>query len=134
MSGRKTEQNASGSRGCLVRGLVAAAVLLAGLILLIGYPLMRIRIARSRVTSYCDKVEVGRPAVLADLAKAADRDGFHVIGPTPDLAPGEPRPTVPATAPKQKLMVIDGWVFARWFCDISTDKGIVTVKRVSFLD
>jgi len=134
MSGRKTEQNGSASRGCLVPGLVVAGVLLAALALLIGYPILRIRVARGRVTSYCDKVEVGRPAVLADLATAASRDGFHVIGPTPNLAPGEPRPADPTMAPKQKLMVVDGWVFARWFCDIDTDKGVVTRKRVSFLD
>lgn len=134
MSGRKSEPSRPASRGCLLRALVAAAILLAGLVLMIGYPFLRIRIARSRVTSYCEKVEVGRPASLTDMAKAADREGFRVVGPIPDLAPGESRPADPSLAPRQKLMVIDGWFFARWFCDVTTDKGIVSEKRVSFLD
>ncbi len=100
----------------------------------IGYPLLRIRAARDRVTSYCGDVGVGQSADLSAVAKDAAGRGFHVIGPIPQTGPGDPAPANPQGAARQKLMVIDGWVFARWICEVTTDGGTVSAKRVSFLD
>lgn len=122
------------SRRILVPLAIVALLLVGGAIVAIGYPLLRIRAARNRVTAYCGDVQVGQPADLSAVAKDAAGRGYRVIGPIPQLSPGDPKPATPQAATRQKLMVIDGWVFARWICEITTDSGTVARKGVSFLD
>ena len=128
-------QQASGcSRRVLISLAIVAILLVGGAAVAIGYPWLRIRAARDRVTSYCGDVQVGQSVDLSAMAKEAEARGFHTIGPIPQTGPGAPAPASPRAAARQKLMVIDGWVFARWVCEVTSDGGTVSAKRVSFLD
>lgn len=117
-----------------VFALIVAALLLAGLGLVAGYPIVRVRRAHTRIVAYCDGVTVGSPAALAELAADAQRKGYRVIGPTQDRSAATPSPAASGSPGKLKLMVVDGFVFARWICSITTDSGVVIDKSVSSLD
>jgi len=100
---------------------------------LCGYPVVRVRVARDRVTSFCDSVVVGAPARFSEMEREARDQGLEVMGPFP-LHASEARSVEPGAERGQEWTAYDGWGFARWFCNVRMDGGVVFAKEVTHLD
>jgi len=98
-----------------------ALVVLIGIVL---YPPLKIYWAEHQVTAFCNDVVVG--ASVEELERAA-QDHWLKIGKIPaKTMEGKPSPA--------KLFIWEGFVFRRWFCEISHANGKVESKHIFDLD
>lgn len=103
--------------------LVLGVVVLGGTC--VGYPIGKIRWARRAVDGYCAAVAPGNP--VAGLAQRATDARLQVI----EVAPrkDDDGKVVPG-----RLLLWEGWVFARRFCNIDHDGTSVTRVSSASLD
>jgi hypothetical protein len=102
--------------------LIVFGVLLVGAILL---PSLLMVLAENRVNRFCQEIEIGQS--IEGLEKRAFEMGLNVTHRPPLLKTGED--------PIQgRLTAWDGWMYARWFCDIKYEDDKVVFKEVFFLD
>ena len=100
----------------IVVTLVVCGILLPSALMLV---------AKNRVEGFCDEITVGQQfAGLEERAKEAGLEVRH----RPPLRKTEGEP-VPG-----RLSAWDGWMYARWFCDIKYEDDKVVSKEVFFLD
>jgi len=88
------------------------------------YGIGKVRWARATVGAYCDAVVVGAPIAGLD-ARARDMS-LQVMSIAPNT-PGAPHK-------EGKILVWEGFAFARHFCEIDHDGSVVTGKHTSALD
>ena len=97
-------------------------ILIIFLIILIFviYPILKMRWARNKVAKFCSHVSIGM--TVQGLAERAKDYALKVkIIEGSDSHPA-------------KIIVWEGWAFARWFCEIEYSKEKVIKKEVIFLD
>jgi hypothetical protein len=100
----------------IIVALVVCAILL---------PSILMALAESRVNGFCQQIEIGRS--IQGLEERARQAGLEV----------DHRPPLPKTAGQStpgRLTAWDGWMYARWFCDIRYEDEKVVSKEVFFLD
>jgi hypothetical protein len=86
----------------------------------VGYPAAKLAWANHAVDAFCASVEVGAPvAGLEARALAASLRTMSLPERPPERA---------------KLVAWEGFAFARRFCDVEHERGLVTTKRSSSLD
>ncbi len=100
--------------------LIKIFVLLLILIAFAIYPILKIRSAHKQVESFCAQVAIDMP--VQGLEARAEELGlkvklFKAVGSRPS-----------------KIIVWEGWAFARWFCEIEHVNGKVVSKESFFLD
>jgi len=100
---------------------------------LIGYPVVRVRVARDRVNTFCESVVVGAPARFSEMEREATDQGLTVMGPFRRHA-SNPRTAEPGAERGQEWTAHDGWVFSRCFCNVQVDGGIVSGKDATCMD
>jgi hypothetical protein len=101
-----------------LRGVLFALFLVAICI----YPFAKIRWAHSRVQAFSNVVSIGMPADPAGLEAKAKDLGLKTLA-----SKGiKDEPT--------RLLVWQGWAFARWFCEVEFIQNKVSKKEVYFLD
>lgn len=101
------------------RWISILAVLLV-LIICALYPVFKIRLAKNKVKSFCSRIAVGM--TVQGLEERARDFRLSV------------RTSKGNDAQGAKIIVWDGWVFARWFCEIECVNGKVVEKATFFLD
>lgn len=84
------------------------------------YPVFKIRWAKNKVESFCSRIAVGM--TVQGLEERARDFGLKV------------RVFKGHDTRRTKIIVWDGWVFARWFCEIEHVNGKVVNKDTFFLD
>ncbi|UCE74235.1 MAG: hypothetical protein JSV56_00640 [Methanomassiliicoccales archaeon] len=84
------------------------------------YPLFKVRWAKNQVESFCSRIAAGR--IVQGLEQRAKDFGLKV-----KMFKGN-------DTQRAKIIVWDGWVFARWFCEIEHVNGKVVNKETFFLD
>jgi len=102
--------------------LIALGVLLVCAILL---PSLLMILAENRVNRFCREIEIGDP--VQGLEQRAREIGLKVSH----------RPPIPQTEGKTtpgRLSAWDGWMYARWFCDVKYEDDTVRSKEIFFLD
>ena len=88
-------------------------------------PSLLMALAENRVNRFCQEIEIGQS--IADLEKHAQEAGLEVTH----------RPPIPQTEGQTtpgRLTAWDGWMYARWFCDIKYEDEKVVSKEMFFLD
>ena len=96
--------------------LIVCAILLPSVLMLL---------AKNRVHRFCQQIEIGQSVEgLEERAKQAGLEVTH----RPPLAKTEGQRT------PGRLTAGDGWMYARWFCDIKYEDDKVVSKEVFFLD
>jgi hypothetical protein len=81
--------------------------------------------AKNRVERFCQEIEIGQE--IEGLENRAEEAGLEV----------NHRPPLPRTEGQStpgRLTAWDGWMYARWFCDIKYEDDKVVFKEVFFLD
>lgn len=104
------------------RVAIAFGVLLLCAILL---PSLILALAENRVDGFCQQIEIGQG--IEGLEQQAHRAGLNVSH----------RPPLPQTEGQftpGRLTAWDGWMYARWFCDIKYEDDKVVSKEMFFLD
>ena len=102
------------------RRWISVLVVLLVLIICALYPVLKIRLAKNKVESFCSRIIVGM--TVQGLEERARDYGLKVKMSNGNDAQGA------------KIIVWDGWVFARWFCEIECVNGKVVKKATFFLD
>jgi hypothetical protein len=100
----------------IVVTLVVCGILLPSALMLV---------AKNRVERFCQQIEVGQK--FAGLEASAKEAGLEV----------RHRPPLPRTEGQSvpgRMTAWDGWMYARWFCDIKYQDDEVVSKEVFFLD
>jgi hypothetical protein len=82
-------------------------------------------LAENRVDRFCQEIKIGQS--IEGLEKRALGIGLNVTHRPPlPKTEGEPVPG--------RLTAWDGWMYARWFCDLKYEDDKVVSKEVFFLD
>jgi len=102
------------------RRWISILVVLLVLIICALYPVLKIRLAKNKVESFCSRIAVGM--TVQGLEERARDFGLNV------------RMSKGNDTQRAKIIVWDGWVFARWFCEIECVNGKVVKKGTFFLD
>ena len=82
-------------------------------------------LVENRVNRLCQEVEIGQS--IQGLEKRAQEAGLEVTH----------RPPLPQTEGQStpgRLTAWDGWMYARWFCDLKYEDEKVVFKEMFFLD
>ena len=97
-------------------------IIIIFLILIIGalYPVVKIRWAKNRVENFNSRISIGM--TVQGLEQRAKDYGLKVK----TFKGNDSQPA--------KIIVWEGWAFARWFCEIEHLNGKVIHKEVFFLD
>lgn len=95
-------------------------VLLLILLTCVIYPMLKIRWAHNQIESFCMEVTIGTP--VHGLEEKAKERGLKVL----KFKANGSRPA--------KIIVLEGWAFARWNCVIEHINGGVVGKETYFLD
>ena len=88
-------------------------------------PSLLMALAKNRVNRFCQEIEIGQS--IQGLEKHAHEAGLEVTH----------RPPLPQTEGKStpgRLTAWDGWMYARWFCDLKYEDDKVFSKEIFFLD
>lgn len=93
---------------------------------LISYPSLKIQWAKHQAESLCAEAVIGGPVEGLE-AKARDL-GLRVISQPAGWY------TDPKNPPPARISAWEGWIFARWFCDIEHADGKVIQKHTFYLD
>jgi hypothetical protein len=100
---------------------IVVALVVCGILL----PSALMLLAKSRVEGFCAEITVGQEfAGLEERAKQAGLETAH-------------RPPLPRTegqSTQGRLSAWDGWMYARWFCDIKYEDDKVVSKEIFVLD
>jgi hypothetical protein len=100
----------------IVSALAVCAILLPSLLM---------ALAQNRVNRFCQQIEIGQS--IRGLEKLAKEAGLEVTH----------RPPLPRTEGQRtpgRLTAWDGWMYARWFCDLKYEDEKVLSKEMFFLD
>jgi hypothetical protein len=89
------------------------------------FPSVLMLVAKNRVESFCQQIEIGHE--ITGLEESAKKAGLEVTH-RPPLATTEGQRT------PGRLTAWDGWMYARWFCDLKYEDDKVVSKEVFFLD
>jgi hypothetical protein len=84
------------------------------------YPMLKIRWAHNQIESFCMELTIGEP--IHGLEEKAKERGLKLLK-------FKPNGTLPG-----KIIVWEGWAFARWNCAIEHISGKVVGKNTYFLD
>jgi hypothetical protein len=97
-------------------------IIIIFLILIIGalYSVVKIRWAKNRVENFSSRISIGM--TVQGLEQRAKDYGLKVK----TFKGNDSQPA--------KIIVWEGWAFARWFCEIEHLNGKVIHKKVFFLD
>ncbi|MFC1840837.1 hypothetical protein ACFL1N_14760 [Thermodesulfobacteriota bacterium] len=90
------------------------------LLICIAYPLLKMRWAKNKVESFCSRISIGM--TVQGLEQRAKDYGLKV------------RISNGSDSQNPKILVWEGWVFARWFCVIEHSNGKVVNKEAFSLD
>ena len=88
-------------------------------------PSLLMALAENRVNRFCQEIEIGQ--AIEGLEKRANEAGLNVTH----------RPPLPKTEGQTtpgRLTAWDGWMYARWFCDLKYQDDQVVSKELFFLD
>lgn len=100
---------------------IIVALVVCGILL----PSALMLVAKGRVESFCEEITVGQEiAGLEERAKKAGLETSH-------------RPPLPKTEGQRtpgRLSAWDGFMYARWFCDIKYEDDKVVSKEIFALD
>jgi hypothetical protein len=118
-SGPSTESHLKSVRRTRFRRVIWILIL-AFLLVCVLYPVLKTQWAKRQVQTYCSQVTVGM--AVDGLEKKARELGLEVIS-------QEATGSGPA-----RIMVWEGWAFARWFCTVDHIDGKVAHKSSAFLD
>lgn len=95
-------------------------IVIAVLILLLGYPFWRVHKAKIRIDHFSQQISVGTP--IETVESLAQKLNLKIIK------------SAGNTSKPMTLVVWDGWAFARSSCFVSYEKNKVVGKKVLFLD
>ena len=90
------------------------------ILLIAVFPAVKLLHAKKQVASFCQHVTIG--ASIGGLSQRAKSLGLHVIE------------TKAGQSDSGKIIVWQGWAFARWFCLLEYSDGKISRKNVIFLD
>lgn len=103
--------------------LVAAAA--SFMLLLVGYPILKVQWTVRTVRAYCHSIQPGAP--VAGLADRAQGASLQVMELPESISPdGMRRPG--------RISAWEGWIFVRSFCNINHEAGKVTSVKQASLD
>lgn len=100
----------------IIVALVVCAILLPSVLMLL---------AKNRVHHFCQEIEVGQS--VEGLEERAKEAGLEVTHRTP-------LPKTEGQSTPGRLTAWDGWMYARWFCDLKYEDDQVVSKEIFFLD
>jgi hypothetical protein len=95
-------------------------IVVAALILFVIYPFWQVHDAKTRVNRFSQQISVGIP--IETVESLSQKLNLKII----KIAGNDSK--------QMKLIVWDGWVFARWSCLVSFENNKVVGKEVSFVD
>ena len=90
------------------------------LLICIIYPVLKIRWAKNKVESFCSHISIG--ISIQGLEQRAKDYGLNV------------KTFKGSDSQAPKILVWEGWAFARWFCEIEHLNGKVVHKETFSLD
>jgi hypothetical protein len=102
------------------RRWISVLVVLLVLIICALYPVFKMRLAKNKVESFCSRIAVGM--TVQGLEERARDFGLNI------------RMSEGNDTQGARIIVWDGWAFARWFCEIECVNGKVVKKGTFFLD
>lgn len=89
------------------------------------FPSLLMALAQNRVGRFCQEIEIGQS--IEGLKERASKMGLNVTH-------RPPLPKSEGDSIQGRLTVWDGWMYARWFCDLRYENDQVVSKDTFFLD